>query len=241
MKNKQKTFTLIELLVVIAIIGILASMLLPALSKAREQAKMIACTNNLKQIATISIVYSEDYDGFPAPGGVGDPWGNVGDSFPYHFMKNYLKTNPYSGSTDPGIFFCPADKRGKFTQDWILLGTCSYAIGYGYYKNPGKSSKMPKPDQKVLFAEGNYINGNSINKMRIKKECGPFFDGYSDLLAPHNDYCKMTFMDGHIDKFKYINNRIGTNLFGSGTVDEMYRNRFDPNYQVYGKSPIRTP
>src|SRR2546430_2319146 len=75
MKNRRLTlrgwsgFTLVELLVVIAIIAILAALLLPALSRSKEQAKAIGCVNNLRQLQLAFLMYTEDFDRVPRNGG----------------------------------------------------------------------------------------------------------------------------------------------------------------------------
>ena len=96
----ENRFTLIELLVVIAIIAILAAMLLPALGKAREKARLISCTNNLKTLGTWFVFYTDANDGFfPA-------YANQSNvSINANFKRPNGQVYKYSKSEDVGFYW----------------------------------------------------------------------------------------------------------------------------------------
>lgn len=150
MKTTRK-FTLIELLVVIAIIAIIASLLLPALNAARDKAKSIKCTNNLKQFFLAFNLYSNDYDGFwPAPKSSDGTW--IWKTNIAYYINAQGKEDVANSNT---VFACPAaDSNQKRTYGM------NYYLNYGttgYEYNPVKIERYKNLEARIIIADADNL------------------------------------------------------------------------------------
>ncbi len=186
--GSRSAFTLVELLVVISIISILASLLMPALAKARDAAYSTQCFSNVRNINGALTLYSNDYDGyFPA----GYSGSINSDLWWYNQVGDYLQSDP---TKEKSIFKCPV---GRDTS-WIMWGYGHYAYAeYFSWNNDILVSIRPqyvrKASRWLTIAESGYYQAYDALCSRIT----PHLDNIVGFW--HRDMSSnAAYLDGHV-------------------------------------------
>ncbi|MBI2928567.1 MAG: prepilin-type N-terminal cleavage/methylation domain-containing protein [Verrucomicrobia bacterium] len=201
-RRERSGFTLIELLVVIAIIAILASLLLPALGKAKERARGIRCQSNIRQISLATVMYGNDHSEFIV----------------MLYMNGRTRLDAWFPSTD-GIWWVDSLRPYMHTTNVIKCPSVRVGFGIalnhpdigGWRENPAKLTAIKHPSDTVPYADAGLIaNPTERNPdlWREKKDMSQLYyrtpanESYYDTdpvraVNRHGRRCNAGFADGH--------------------------------------------
>lgn len=192
--NRKNGFTLVELLVVIVIIAILASLLLPSLSRAKEKARQIVCLNNLKQWGQAMHIYAYENDDYLPPEGTGTTL-NSGTGW-YVALPRTIGINDYftkpwrtnsAAPVEHCIWICPSNKTRSNGNNLFHYCMNEHLDETGAEDRPVKISSIPRPAQAVFL----FDNGKKAARAQQNNV-------HTNL---HQAGANFAFMDGHVARF----------------------------------------
>lgn len=216
----KRAFTLIELLVCIAIIAILAGMLLPSLSRAKQAGQRIQCINNLHQLGIATTIFVDDNEGFFPRRQFPNAWPaqmaqNIGNKNIMVCPSDRPNVPPTMGigMSDPVLYPFDVSPRSYMINgwnDWVKVNSATNFSGY-YQRGNGNisipESIVKEPSETILFGEKNNKSGHFYMD----------YEGYDDIeqleQSRHNKGADYTFVDGSSRFLKYGNAFIPINLW----------------------------